>query len=791
MRLQPITNNEQLLMLRFQLVCTTLLCCAATATSLAQADFFPLGRLTTAQGLSQDFITSIAQTPDGFMWFGSEDGLTRYDGSRCTVFRHHPDDTTSLLDNRISGLSTDPSGKLWVSTYKGVCCLDPSGRRFQRVGIPAPLEPNTIREQYVSEIAFDAQGVGWAVADTFLMRLDPQTHRASFFKIPCKVRAECAVYADSRGRVWVTIVGQHLTCYDTRTGKFAYVRGLDKPLGATNPWPMSIKEDNKGAIWNADWDQAFYIYDETRQEFAKIPGLTPGIATVFLLEERPGAPPVVWAGGGSHGWMRVDGSNYRRYEFPPDPRDPFAHNNSRTYAVYRDAYTGIIWFGTELGVEYYDPNALTFGRVLLPVNPNQDQFYSVSGLMPDLTDPNKYWLSIWAVGLFEWSRREGSFTRYDFKNKGVYSAEIFDIARDKQGDLWLATIKGVERFEPRTKKRRHFEQPPPFNGPMDKALCVETGPDGLVWSGSNRGVLIQTNPQTGEVRPIELRQHNGQTFGGYSVWGLKLDRKGRVLVGSPNGLLRYDPATGKNDHLLYRTPRRFVSEAVQAPDGRLYVGTQEGVFVLNERDSIVGILDAGNGLLNQNVKKMDIDPQGNVWIATVNGLHRYAPATQKIDYYSKENGLFVTNLSQGFHVLPNGELFVSGDYSFNIVPFDQLRSDNRPPRLAIEEVKVLNRTLDWKPGDPITLQPGENVATFHIALIHYTHPQKTTLSYRLVGFDETWTETRQPTLTYTNLDGGQYTLQIRARNGDGVWSEQNLEIPIQIGRASCRERVYI
>lgn len=767
-------------MLRSLLICTSFFCCTYPSASWAQSDFFPLGHLTTAQGLSQDFVTSIAQTKDGFMWFGTEDGLTRYDGSRCTVFRHLPGDTTSLPDNRISGLSVDPAGRLWVSTYKGLCYLNPSGRHFQRLSVFSAVKSNTIKEYYVSELAFDAQGAGWALADTLLMRLDIQTCRTTFFKIPCKTKSECTVYADSRGRIWVTMVGQHLTCYDTHTGKFTYVRGLDKPLGAKNPWPMSVKEDSKGVIWNADWDQAFYTYDEKRETFVPVPGLAPGIVTTFLLEERPDTPMVIWAGGGTHGLMRLDCANYQRCEFPLDPRDPFAHNNSRTYAIYRDPYTGIIWFGTEMGVEYYDPNALTFGRVLLPVNPNQSQFYSVSALMPDLMDANKYWLGIWGVGLYEWSRREGTFVQYDVANKGLYSNEIFDIARDQQGNLWFATLKGVERFDPRTKKRRHFEQPPPCNGPVDKALCVEVGSDGIVWSGSNRGILMQTNPQTGQVRSIELRQHNGQTFDIFSIWNLTLDRQGRVLVGAPNGLFRYDPATGKNEHLLYHTPRRYVSDAAQALDGHLYVGTQEGVLILNEQDSIIGILNADNGLRNQNVKKIEVDPQGNIWIATVNGLHRYSPKTQRIDYYSKENGLFLNNLSQGFNVLPNGELFVSGDYSFNIALSDQLGSDGLPPRLAIDAVKVLSRALDWKPGDPIVLQPGENVVTFHIALIHYTHPQKTSLSYRLVGFDETWTETRQPTITYTNLDGGQYTLQVRACNGDGVWSEQNLDIPIRV-----------
>lgn len=767
-------------MLRLCLFACLLYCCSVR-NAAAQTGFFPLSHLTTSEGLAQDFVTSIAQTPDGFMWFGSHDGLTRFDGNHCTVFKHRMNDSTSLPDNRISGLATDATGRLWVSTNKGLCYLTASGAYFQRVKIALNEQESPEKiNPHVSELKFDQKGDAWAMYDSLLMRFNLNTHRATFFKLPCKIRAEYDICVDSRGRVWVTVVGQHLTCYDTRTGVFHYIRGLDKPLGAVYPWPMSVREDSNGVIWNADWDQCFYRYNELKQEFEPVPGLAKGIATTFLFEDRKNAPPVIWTGGGAHGLARIDCANYHVTEFPPDPRDAFAHNNTRVYAIHRDPYTGIVWFGTEMGVEYYDPGALAFGRVLLPMNPNQDQFYSVSGLMPQIDDPDKYWLSVWAVGLYEWSRHDGTFLRYDVANKGVHSNEIFDIARDREGNLWLAMAGGVECFNPRTKKRRFYAQPPPYNGPVDKALSVEVGPDGMVWSGTNHGVLMQTNPRTGVVRPIPLYRYDGKTFDIYSLWHLKLDRKGRVLVGSPNGLLRYDPATGKNDHLLYRLPIRFVAEAVEAPDQHLYVATQEGVVVLDSLDKVVKTINTISGLHNDNIQKLDIDPRGNVWIATVNGLHRYHTDSGRIDYFSKEDGLFMTNLNQGFTVMPNGELFASGDFSFNIAACDQMLTDNRPPRLAVESVKVANHTLDCLPGSPVTLHPGENVVSFNIALIHFTHPQKTSLSYRLLGFDSTWIEAQQPTITYTNLEVGQYTLQVRARNGSGIWSTHNLNVPVTV-----------
>lgn len=120
---------------------------------LAQSDFVSFGHLTTEQDLSQDFVLCIAQDRDGFLWFGTNDGLTRYDGRNCTVFHHRPGDSTALPDSRISDLSNDAEGRLWASTLNGICYLDPDKRRFQRVRAPSPVNASREQKGYFSELS--------------------------------------------------------------------------------------------------------------------------------------------------------------------------------------------------------------------------------------------------------------------------------------------------------------------------------------------------------------------------------------------------------------------------------------------------------------------------------------------------------------------------------------------------------------------------------------------------------------------------------------------------------------
>ncbi len=749
------------------------------AALCAQARPIAFRRLTTEQGLSQDWVSAIAQDHLGFMWFGTLDGLTRYDGRRCLVFRSEAGNAVALPDNRITGLATDAEGRLWISTYKGICYLQPETRLIRRLRLPAPTDPSRVQEDYFSNIAFDKQGIAWSVTDSFLMRLDTRTLKTEYFRIPCKTKQETQVFADSKDRIWVTFLGQHLLRFDIRSRQFTYVRGLDEPRGDPNPWPMYIQEDRNGVVWCADWDKAFYTYDEQRQMFIDLDD-GKGIATVFLFDESAGPAPVIWAGGSEHGLWRLDLADMSRRNFPTDRRDPYTHNNTRVHALYRDAKTGIIWIGTETGVEFYNPNAMQFERVFLPEKQGQNQFYTVSGLMPDPVEPDRYWAAVWAVGLFEWNRRSGASKLYEQGKGDVFSNEIFDMVRDAQGAFWLATHKGVERFDPRTQQHRHYPQPAPWNTHGDKTLSVEIGPDGRIWCGNNRGGLSVTDPAGGQVKNVELRDRNGKPYPNALLWDIKADRQGRIMACSPNGLLRYDPAKGYTEQLLARNPPLPASDAACGLDGRLYIGTAEGVYVLDPRDSLLFILDTRKGLYSQTVRKVECDLQGDIWIATTNGLHRYYPETGAMERYAKADGLFVSDHMNGFRVMPNGELFVSGEYSFNIGNPQLLQRRSVPARIALDAIPVPVRPVPIAPGQPFVLQPDESAVSFDIAVLQYGNPRAPALQYRLLGFDDKWRETSQHTITYTNLDGGAYTLQVRIIDEDGMPGQAVLEAPFRV-----------
>jgi len=736
----------------------------------AQPEGIALRHLTTDDGLSHNNITAIAQDTQGFMWFGTHDGLTRYDGRRCTVFRPREGDTTSLPSSYIIGLSLDPQGRLWVSTLRGLCQWDYQDRHFHRfpIRLPGRVQAEPVG---LSRFAFDPQGMGWAVGDTFLIRFDPRRLEMNFTPLAKGSIGLNGVFTDSKGRIWVTIGGD-LFQFFPENGRYEFKIGRMSSDPKKNYIVCYVAEDSQGRLWCSTWGMGFYILNEKTGEFEDYPDST-AISTIFLFDRDPVMGPIIWTGGGLYGleWRTLlDGGTIPFY---PRYREPFSHNNAMTSGLFKDPVNGIVWIGTENGMEKYDPNDLKFTRIILPDNPAAPahQFGSVSGIAQDLSHSHRYFISVWARGFYAWDRKKGTFDYLE----GVYNNEIFEITRARNGKMWLAERFCVQEFDPATRRFRTFKPDFPTPGINHKVLQILEGRDGRIWFGSNYEGLYCLDPVSGKCTKIPL---DGKP---HYVRALEEDGKGRILLGELDGYFRYDPASGQYEQFLTKdTTFHPCNDFAFDRQGRLWVGTDDGLFLMSEDGRVEFALTTRNGLLNNTIHNIEIDMEDRIWLATPNGLHKYYPPTGRLDVYRRPDGLFENDVALAFQLLPRGELFIGFADAFNLANTAHLPMNPHPPRVALTEIFILNKRAPWRMGEPVVLRPGENVVTFDFSAINFTQPEKTVLVYKLEGFNEEWAETQQNLITYTNLDGGEYTLLVRARNGDGVWSREMVKVHLRV-----------
>ncbi len=741
----------------------------------AQLPGIAFSRYTSEQGLPNDNISSLAQDRDGYLWVGTADGVACFDGRRFVVFRHSDSLASSIPGNIITGLGRDAHGRVWVSTDEGVCWYDGPNRAFRQVALHV-LDGTAPFRGYISGLVTDHEGYGWFATGNCLIRIDVQTFETRYFPFPNGWDGVSRMFEDSRHRMWVSLGGR-ATEFDRNTGEFKFYFG--RGLG---PSSEMLGEDPQGRIWMSSWGRGFYLFDEKKGQFDDFPD-SAGTATVFLFDDLPQYGPSVWAGCGVHGVYILTLRDTVAHQFPQQPLEPYSHNGTRTMAILRDSATGIVWLGTETGLEKYDPSDLKCSRTILPDAEKMGQFISFSEIVRMPEDPDLYWISVWGQGMYQWRRSTNQFRHFGTET-GLHDNDPFDFVLTRRGTIWLAQQAGIEEIDARTGRSirvlgKTFLRTP---GISHKILSVEEDDDGSIWIGANYEGLFKLNPYNGQVQKIELPGVSDR-IGNQRVGALIKDRQHRLYIGSVDGLYRC-----KQDEtsatLLWRHPQYVLTLNDMSFDstGRLWVASRDGALCFDPDGRLVDSLTYRNGLRSPMVYFLTTDHNGILWVGTANGLYRYDPVNRKIlSVFNKRDGLFSNSIDNLLTTLPSGEIFVGHMYSFNIFSPDNIPQNTVPPRVVLAGIKVLDKNRDLLPGKLLVLQPGENVVSFDFSTLNFTQPEKTILQYRLIGFNENWVQTLPGTpITYTNLDGGDYVLQVKAFNGDGVESAFPFELRLKV-----------
>ncbi|MFN7120091.1 MAG: two-component regulator propeller domain-containing protein, partial [Saprospiraceae bacterium] len=433
------------------------------------------------------------------------------------------------------------------------------------------------------------------------------------------------------------------------------------------------------------------------------------------------------------------------------------------------------WIATEYGgVEKYDPNASKFRRGLLPIERGFSQFSFVSCVLRDRLDPTgqRYWMAVWGTGLFEWNRHTNVFRFIPARPNNALNGEIFDLAQDSDGTLYVANAGGLTVYNPRTNEAHFFNDFMQYPFVSNKALAILIDHAGQVWIGANYDGLFRYNPQTKTIqkipfyKPSEIKKTTGY------ITAIREDANQQLWIATHSGVFRLNPKTGESRFIhggelpdIYRSDGLWIGQR-----GSIWVATVEGLVQLDTNGKFIRRYGSEDGLQSEHIFDVLEDRNGLVWLATTNKLHRLNPQTNEILPFDKSDGLFNNALTDAFNLSDRGEIFIGFQNAFNF--FDPLKVpfNAKPPKITLTDLQVLNQEKQFDPTQPVVLHPKENVVSFEFAALNFSQSAKNRYAYRLEGFDPDWIYTDQPIATYTNLDGGDYTLWVKAANNDGVWS---------------------
>jgi diguanylate cyclase (GGDEF)-like protein len=769
-------------------------------------------RLSLEQGLSQGTINAVLQDSQGFMWFGTEDGLNRYDGYRFKVYKHDSADSKTLSHNYVWALLEDRDGTLWVGTGAGVDRWNPTDRTFTRY-TPDTEESDASGKHRVRALCEGAGGTVWVGTDGGgLHRLDPATGSWTRFHNDPEDPASLAgdrirsIHLDAEGQVWVGIFGGGLDRLDPETGVATHHRhDADDPHSLSHDEVYTVYEDVDGILWVGTYGGGLNRFDRETGRFTRFthdpndPGSLGSGRVRTVLQDHNGD---LWVGTDSGLYLRQRGVP-GFLGFRHKTTDPRSLSDDKITAIYEDRGR-VLWVGTKSS-GLNKRNISTGSFVLLQRDPTAPSTLSSNKVAAIQHDPRNdvLWIGTFGGGLNRLDRETGVFTQYRAGSSGnsLNDDRVMSLLLDRKGGLWIGTYDGGLNRLDADGRFTHFRHDPDRPGGIGASgiMAIYEDRRGRTWAGTYEGGLNRLDRLGGPFVRFMHDPADSSTIGSNTITCFLEDRSGTLWIGTEGGgLNRFVEQT--QSFVRYRhdpdDPTSLSSDAVFSlyEDERrnLWIGTQGGGLNRwsaedrrRERQEFERF-DEQDGLPNNHIYAILPDDGGRLWMSTNFGLSRFDPFKGQFKNYDTSYGLQSNEFNFGaHHRSAYGEMFFGGIKGLNTFFPDDVQDNTHVPPVVLTSLLKLNEEAEL--DDPvyaareITLDHKDDVVSFEFAALDFAAPEKNRYAYMLDGFDENWIQLGTiRRATYTNLDAGDYVLRVKGSNNDGVWNEDAVALKIHV-----------
>ncbi|NCT68680.1 MAG: response regulator [Rhodanobacteraceae bacterium] len=735
-------------------------------------------RLGVEDGLPSSVTYKVTQDQDGFLWFGTQDGLARYDGVGFRVFRHDPADPASLPSNDISSILIDRQGRLWCGgEASGLNRLEADGQTFTHWRHKAG-DLGTLGSDDIFALAEDASGAIWV--GTYLGGLNRLQDDGSFLHIdhdaedPASLRSSTvyALHADQRGRLWIgTDEGLDVREPD---GRLVHV---DLPPLAERGGPsvvMAFLDEPAGSVLVGTVKGLFRVDAGLRYQGELAPA-TPPLRVSALAHTDDGA---LWVGT-LRGLARLDARGLQSYR--TDAIAPGAYPGTRTMSIFNDAEGGV-WFSLyDGGIAHLPPNwrnFATFRNI-----PGDAASLSNSRVRAVGIDGSR---AIWVGGgdesLDRIDRASGAVERWGERLR-LGNARVVAVLPDGADHLWLGSQTALRRYSLRT-----FE---PVELPKDLARADALPPgifehlvrarDGSLWVGARGGGVARV---AGDPARIVARYLPAEkTLVDSDITALVLDADGRPWIATASGVERLD-ATTDRFVVVDGLPREAIHALAFAADGTLWLhrlGALERWRVDGATPVLAQRLDAARGWPSLRALALAVSADDSVWATSPRGLWRVDGATQEVRRFDARDGLPSQEfLPTALAVAPDGTLVagtVGGAVAIDPLAL-KLDTPAPPLRVTAAHVRRAGESTALDAAAPILLRHDDLDFGVEVRALSYANPAANRYRFRLEGFDDDWLDSARGERLWSSLPAGSYRLRVRAANAAGVWGE--LATPLSI-----------
>ena len=774
------------------------------------------------ENLASRYVNHIIQRHDGFIWIATAEGISRFDGRNFINHKSFPDNPNSLPNQWVNYLLEDNKNQLWVATSIGLARMRPDEITFEQYKF-SPTNENSIAGNSIVHMFEDDQSRLWIASDRGLSLYQPESNDFKSFYMSSDIdnidinNINTIAQKDTQ-QLWIGN-DQGLFVFDVQTSQFTPFKFKD---AGTKPFKvLDLDMDSKGFLWiatafdglkklNKNHELISYRYQANNPNSI----ITDGLWSVTVDKYDN-----VWVASWGEGISKISGldDNIKRYTHNLGDKRSIPSN--LTTNVFEDG-TGLIWIATYDGVALHDPaNAI---ENISPVPGNKNSLSSELVWKFEETE-DAIWIGT-TEGINRWDKKtnmiENYYSSYN-KDNDEDLTTVWTMTKANDQNIWLGTEYGLAQFNSKTKKINYLPKPPLDNEKTEKTInllknsvwSLVNNPDQSVWVGTNSANLYLVDKELNLIKDYsDLIQSTIAKYENIEFTNLTVDSNRNLWLSTASGMFFFDvsrsditPVKSSQGEILFE--KDWIYAVEKHLDNQYWISSQFNglsLFQLNldgSLDRLMHFDSSNSSIVERSVYNIFPINENEVWFTGRKNLYHIDLTSNLVTNYGRR--YFDTDLD--FH--ENSQFFSSNKRLYfgsnrGIIRFDpkQISLSNHQPRVYFTGIKSNSMSMANRINDPFTdllsnkiksvvdktpvhmieshtFNYSDTIFTFQFAALDFMNAEDLKYAYRIPELDEKWIFLQNKNeLTLTNLNAGDYHLEVKATNADLQWSEHTAKI---------------
>lgn len=732
--------------------------------------------LTNEDGLSQATVETMIQDKQGYVWVGTNDGLNRYNGYDFKVYRHEEEVKNSIANNYIVDIQEDGEGNIWVGTANGLSKINSENDSIKNYNVGE--ENGNLSHYNIGDILVTKSGdIYIGTSDGLNVYNKKEDRFENILKKPGDLSNQMiyCLAEDANGNIWVG-TKNGLNKINIKENKIEYLHSGDDKNTISENSIYTLYYDKKGYIWAGTLKEGVNRIDIKTNEVVRYKYDNDNVKSISGNTVRD-----IHRDRYDNLWIATNNGicklNEETGEFTTYNHKIYDKNSlveDDTFSIMEDS-GGLIWIGTYAGISIFDPNNKMKHYKNDPFDDNSINDNIIHGIHED--GEGLLWVGTNTKGV-NIIDRKNNIVKHLVKSEdgnSISDDSVNDITGNET-EIYIATNNGLNKIDKKTKKITIYNESDGLNDNNVRSLFLDS--KGYLWIGSPDGINI-LNTANDEIIDIKKVLTNNGIEDTY-IKSIYEDSEGIYWIGCfiEDGLVKIDPHKNtitnykneeNNSKSISNNNIRSITEDIY---GNIWVGTSYGLNKLDKKTGNFTRYTTKDGLPNNTIYGVLVDSENNPWVSTNLGISKLDIKTDSFENFSITDGLQGNEFNGcAYYKSKSGEFFFGGINGLNIFKPEELKKSNYTPEVKFGEFEVKGKK--YKNIDKLKFRHDENFINIEVFFPDYKNSKGVQYLYKLEGANNDWSVLDANKINYSNLTPGKYTFKIKARNHNGILSDEN------------------